>query len=176
MDGRAAVRTLLLKDLTADGTVLAADRILLQTIRLQQGAPIDLIGEMRRTLRIGTEPTRRLLGLRKRKRHDLRTDRCLRLGLRLRKFDLELLAKLLDDLIVQLRAIALLEHGKSGLFATDFGCKHALGEPGITAGFLDLSADFWTQVDHGEYYALYGDSKQEGSYQQLSTEISTSEH
>lgn len=175
MNRRAAIRTPLLQNLTTDSAVLAAHGILLQTIWLQERAPVNLICEMRRTLRIRTEATRGLLGLHKRKRHDLRTNRLGRISL-LRKLYAKLFAKLLDDFIIQLRSITLLEHGKSGLLATHFGSKQTLRKPSLAASFLYLTADFWTQICHGTYYALEQPFRQEGSYQHLSTDLSTHEH
>lgn len=175
MNRRAAIRTFLLQNLSTNGTVLAANGILLQTVRLQERSPINFIREMRRTLRVRTKAPRGLLGLRIRKRQDLWTNRLGRFTL-LRKLYAKLLAQLFDDFIVQLRSITLLEHGKGGLLTTHFGCKHALRKPRFTTGFLYLSADLWTQICHGTYYASEQSFRQEGSYQHLSTELSTHEH
>lgn len=49
-----------------------------------------------------------------------------------------------NHVVVQLRPVALLEHRKRGLLATDFGGKHALGKPRLAARFPYLQAELWT--------------------------------
>jgi len=59
---------------------------------------------------------------------------------------IELLRQLLDNLVVQLRSIALLEHRKRRLLATDFGRKLPLSQPSLTASELYVFAELWIQV------------------------------
>ena len=59
---------------------------------------------------------------------------------------IELLRQLLDNLVVQLRSIALLEHRKRRLLAADFGRKLPLSQPSLTASQLDVFAELWIQV------------------------------
>ena len=62
---------------------------------------------------------------------------------------IELLRKLLDNLVVQFRSIALLEHRKRRLLATDFGRKLPLGQPRLAASRFDAFAELWIQVFQG---------------------------
>jgi hypothetical protein len=62
---------------------------------------------------------------------------------------IELLRQLLDNLVVQLRSIALLEHRKRRLLAADIGRKLPLGQPRLAASQLDAFAELWIQVFQG---------------------------
>ena len=62
---------------------------------------------------------------------------------------IELLRQLLDNLVVQLRSIALLEHRKRRLLAADFGRKLPLGQPCLAASELYAFTELWIQVFQG---------------------------
>ena len=87
--------------------------------------------------------------------HGLMVD-CLRPAVRRRDADrfilriaqIELLCQLVYNLVVQLRSVALLEHGKRRLLASDFGRKLPLREPRLSASRLHASAEFYAQVFH----------------------------
>lgn len=150
MDWRSAVRTATLQQFSANGAELAPHRIRLHAIGLQQTPTVDEILRMGRTEGIRTEG---------RMRPDLLTDDGLsqddRLFILLRlELNLELRADLLDGLVIELRAISLLDHGNRRLLATDFGSKPALRQTRGNAGLSHLTANLWAQIYHGAYYGL----------------------
>ena len=65
------------------------------------------------------------------------------------KAKIELLRQFLDNLVVELRSIALLEHRKRRLLAADFGRKLPLGQPRFAAGRLYAFTELWIQVFQG---------------------------
>ena len=65
-----------------------------------------------------------------------------------RERNIELLRKLLDYVVVELRPGSLLEHGKRRLLAADFGRKLALGQPRLAARQPNLFAELWIKVFH----------------------------
>ena len=62
---------------------------------------------------------------------------------------IELLRQLLNNLVIQLCTIALLEHRKRRLLATDFGRKLPLSQPRFAASELYAFAELWIQVFQG---------------------------
>jgi len=60
-----------------------------------------------------------------------------------RERKIELFRQLLDNLVIELRSIALLEHRKRRLLAADFGRKLPLGQPCLTASELYAFAELW---------------------------------
>ena len=141
MHGRPAVRTPLLKDFPAERAELPARRIRRGPIRPQKRPPVHLVGRIRRTFRIRTEPARS-----RRRQTSARelAHRCFLL-----QRNPELLRQLPDDRIVQLRPIPLLEHRKRRLFAPNLRSNDTLRQLRRTASHLELFADFWTQICHG---------------------------
>lgn len=166
---RAAVRTATLENLATDGAELAADRILLDTIRAQQTPAVHEVFRMRRAEGIRTVRRMRLDLADDRQPDDRRFSH----GLCRRQINVELVADLLDRLVVQLGAITLLDHGDRILLAADFGGKPALRQTRSNTGLPHLFANLWTQIYHGAYYGLSSVAGQEGYYQQLSTSLST---
>ena len=96
------------------------------------------------------------------RRHDRRSN--FRFSLRQRHA--ELLRQFADNLVVQLRAVALFKHRKRRLLATDFGGKYALRQLRSAASIPDFETDTWTESCHGGYYGLYLINLQGVKYQQ----------
>ena len=63
--------------------------------------------------------------------------------------EIELLRQLLDNLVIELRSIALLEHRKCRLLAADFGRKLPLGQPYLATCQLYAFAELWIQIFQG---------------------------
>ena len=74
------------------------------------------------------------------------------IGIGFLQLDAKLLGQLFDDLVVELRRLALLEHRQIALLASDFTRDDALRKPGRTAGVSELAADLWIQVLHGRIF------------------------
>ena len=73
---------------------------------------------------------------------------CTIIGGGFRNSEIELLRYLSDDLVVQLCAIALLEHRKSRLLAADFGRKLALSKASFPSRRLYAFAELYAEVFH----------------------------
>ena len=134
---RTAIRTPLLQNLAANRAIRSTHRIRHRTVGTVESPSLHLIPVIRRAMRIRTKPL--LLRMRhkpprRRRFFPIRPLREFERNAKLRR-------KRVDDLVVQLRSVALLEHRQSRLLATDFGGKHTLGKPRLAARFPYLQAE-----------------------------------
>ena len=145
----SAVRTALFKYLTAHRTELRTDRIAHLAIRQTQLAPVDDIRLVRGTGRIRTKsPLDKIEGCWVESLEIKRT-RCRPAGALLPQLNAHFLCQLADNLVIQLRPVALLEHRKRRLLAADFSRNLTLRKLRHATRVTDLSADVWIQVCHG---------------------------
>ena len=143
VERRTAVRAPLLKHLTADRAVRRADWIGLVAIWTDKPTTLHLIGVVGRAVRIRAEALLVVVC----EMTVLNRSRRLFLLAEI-EWNVELLGECPDDIVVQLRAVALLKHGERGLLAADFGGKYALREACRTARLLHFQAELWTQIRH----------------------------
>jgi hypothetical protein len=57
-------------------------------------------------------------------------------------------------LVVQFRAVALLEHGQRRLLAAYFGGKRTLGKPGFAPRIPEPETYVWIEIRHVAYYPI----------------------
>jgi len=151
MHGRSAVRTTLDQHFAANRAELAANRISRISIRTEKEPSVNFIAVIRRTMRVRTIATMNRLRHRKSNIRLSDNDRLRfvrRILIARQNLDIELLGEPVDYLIVQLRSVTVLKSGKSRLFAADFIGKLDLANLRGTTGFLDFSAELWTEVNH----------------------------
>ena len=146
MNGGAAVRTFLLKHLTAHCAEPSADWVGGRTVRTIAVANTDLVHMVCRTLWIRTKPHTG------NKTSALCAMRIAAVTARQRLCHVDVYAefpgKPFHDSIVELCSIPLLEHRQRRLLAPYFGCKLALRKPMCSTGFLYLQANDWIELCH----------------------------
>lgn len=162
----AAVRASALKKFAAYSAEPSSDRVLNSPVRTQKTSAVHNIARVGRTKRIRAEAGFSPARIRQRRCRSCSRSRAFLLW----NLYLELSEYLSDNLVVQLRPVPLLEHGKRRLLAAYFGCKHALRKPRAAPRLLRFSADLWTEIYHAYYYGLFYSESQRliiNTYQQI---------
>ena len=139
--GRSAAGTFLLQHLTAHRAKPSADRIRRGAVRPAVLKPVNSVGVVRGTVRIGTEPDGRNRCGNNRLRISGRTRRRI-------KADAELLRELDNRLFGNLRSIPLLEHRQRRLLAANLFGYDVLRKFRRLSRSTNASADVWIKFFH----------------------------